>query len=382
LCCVITRVVAGIFFGGVAALLVSWLIALIYIPMAMSTTLQLRSGYLGNFFDQRFQLFRKSPDRATALFGSALWGSLFSVALAWGIVGGLVFVLLWKDIRDEVLDFLTTVIGFTVTFSIKWLMLKVFRRFWFSALYRRKPGAANIMHLVLECWNLGLSSGFMLIRIVRLVLTSLFYVGRMDTPLLAEGVGVIFNSPLDSYPMAFRRDLIIHEAHRHPWIERLGTMYMMKLQHGHNFGSRGGAAWRTVLVLALFPWLRKHRLLPPIILDDSEDIGNADDMYGLGSLSGIRNRRRKAVVISHQSDDPTTQLKFENQSLVFENHSLQRQVMELQSRLGHERRRSTVLNKTLRTSFRASIAPSPTSNASLQYNDANEHRRRRDTSET
>ena len=83
---------------------VSWLTALIYIPMAMSTTLQMRSGYLGNLFDQRFQLFRKSPDRATALFGSALWGSLLSAALAWGIVGGIIFAFSYEKIRDEVMN--------------------------------------------------------------------------------------------------------------------------------------------------------------------------------------------------------------------------------------------------------------------------------------
>lgn len=49
------------------------------------------------------------------------------------------------------------------------------------------------MHLVLECWNLGLSSGFMLLRVVRLVLTSIFYIGRMDTPFLVSHV-----APFDS----------------------------------------------------------------------------------------------------------------------------------------------------------------------------------------
>ena len=259
----------------------------------------------------------------------------------------------------------STVIGFTTTFSLKWLMLKVFRRFWFSGLYRKKPGAANIMHLVLECWNLGLSSGFMLLRVVRLVLTALFYVGRMDTPFLAEGVGVIFNSPLDSYPMAFRRDLIIHEAHRHPWIERVGAMYMMKLQHGQKFGSRAGAAWRIIFTLALFPWLRKHRQLPPILLedemDDSTQHNEDQDTFGLDSLQGqsaqIRNRRRKAMVVASETDDAVKRSLVENQSLVFENNALRRQVMELQNRLNRESRRSAILNRSLRTSVRASVRP-------------------------
>lgn len=112
----------------------------------MSTLLQMRSGYLGHFFEQRFQLFRKSTDRATALFGSALWGSLFSAGLAWGIVGGLVFVYLWGGIRGEVLDFTAGVIGFATTFALKWLALKLFRNIYFSGLYRDKPGAAVRCH--------------------------------------------------------------------------------------------------------------------------------------------------------------------------------------------------------------------------------------------
>lgn len=180
----------------------------------------------------------------------------------------------------------------------------------------------------------------------------------------AEGVGVIFNSPLDSYPMAFRRDLIIHDAHRHPWIERLGTMYMMKLQHGRTFGSRAGAAWRIIFTLALFPWLRKHRQLPPILLDDeSTDATDGDkDMYGLDSLQGqsvrIRNRRRQAMVVANDMDDPVAKSMVMNQSLVFENNELRRQVMELQNRLNRESRRSVLLNRSLRSSVRgASMRP-------------------------
>lgn len=366
--------------------------------MAMSTVLQMRSGkisnaytrstvvlslrvdailgYLGNFFDQRFQLFRKSTDRATALFGSALWGSIFSAALAWGIIGGVIFVFLWNGIRDQALNFMAGVIGFTSTFILKWLMLKVFRRFYFSGLYRRKPGAANIFHLVLECWNIALSSGFMLLRVVRLVLTAVFYVGRMDTPFLAEGVGVIFNSPLDSYPMAFRRDLIVHDAHRHPWIERLGTIYMMKLQHGRQFGRRGGAAWRMVFVFALLPWLRKHRQIAPLYLAKSEDEeelldGIEDDEFRLdspivrrasvammmqhrrASISLMQNRQRAST--GNDDDWPHSGLLAENRSLIAENVALQRQVMELRSLLGRGRRQSTVQGPPFSsTSLRAS----------------------------
>ena len=47
--------------------------------------------------------------------------------------------------------------------------------------------------------------------------------------------------------------------HRHPLIERLGFLFMMKLRLGPEFGRKGGAAWRLVFVCMLMPWLRKYR---------------------------------------------------------------------------------------------------------------------------
>jgi len=66
---------------------------------------------------------------------------------------------------------------------------------------------------------------------------------------------------LDYYPTIHLQDLLAQEAHRHPYIEVLGTMYLMKLRHGPNFGSRAGSCWRLLFVYALMPWLRKYRAL-------------------------------------------------------------------------------------------------------------------------
>lgn len=64
---------------------------------------------------------------------------------------------------------------------------------------------------------------------------------------------------MDALPIIFNRDLLVHEAHRHPYIERLGYLYLLKLRHGPAFGSRGGAAFRILFTVALMPWLRSHR---------------------------------------------------------------------------------------------------------------------------
>ena len=64
---------------------------------------------------------------------------------------------------------------------------------------------------------------------------------------------------MDGYPHAFRKDFLAHEAHRHPYIECLGALYMLKLRYGHRFATRAGGIWRLVYISALMPWLSKYR---------------------------------------------------------------------------------------------------------------------------
>lgn len=73
-------------------------------------------------------------------------------------------------------------------------------------------------------------------------------------------MGVIGPIILDAGPFAFRKDLLLHDAHRHPYIERLGLLYMMKLRFGNSFATRNGSCWRLLFTLALMPWFRKYRI--------------------------------------------------------------------------------------------------------------------------
>lgn len=71
----------------------------------------------------------------------------------------------------------------------------------------------------------------------------------------------ISNTTIDMYPSIHLQDLLSHEAHRHPYIEMLGTMYLLKLRHGKTFATRAGACWRLLFVYGLMPWLDKYRAL-------------------------------------------------------------------------------------------------------------------------
>lgn len=96
------------------------------------------------------------------------------------------------------------------------------------------------------------------------------------------------------------RDLLQHEAHRHPYLgehkifalkkvfvttsflpsnclvaiigvilaERLAQMYLMKM-HQPGFNSNAGAVWRQLFVVAMMPWMRKHRVFSDVRLSQS-----------------------------------------------------------------------------------------------------------------
>uniref|UniRef100_A0A6U6KSK7 Uncharacterized protein n=2 Tax=Odontella aurita TaxID=265563 RepID=A0A6U6KSK7_9STRA len=150
----------------------------------------------------------------------------------------------------------------TVVIIFRVLLLIAVRTKLYEAFYRPKPARANIITLALEAANFALSFGFIIVRSVKLLFISAFYIGRIDTPFLAPGVGNPWGYfELDNYPTIFTKDILAHEAHRHPFIEMLGTVYMLKLRHGDYFGSRAGSCWRLIFVFALMPWLSKYRLM-------------------------------------------------------------------------------------------------------------------------
>jgi hypothetical protein len=172
------------------------------------------------------------------------------------------------------------VVGFFLILAIRLSVLLVLRCAFFSALYRKKPGAANVMFTVLEVWNIALTLGFVFIRTIKLILISILYIARIDTPFLATGVGRFGPVELDSVSIAFEKDLLIHEAHRHMFIERFGLLCLIKLHAANKFGTRAGSAWRLLFVIITIPWLRKYRVDRNTIALEEEIEQIQDDMEG------------------------------------------------------------------------------------------------------
>ena len=62
---------------------------------------------------------------------------------------------------------------------------------YFRGFYRSQPAKANIYFLAMDWANFGLAAGFVFVRMVKLLVVSAFSVGRIDTDLLAKGVGQV-----------------------------------------------------------------------------------------------------------------------------------------------------------------------------------------------
>lgn len=213
------------------------------------------------------------PDTVTLLTGSLFWGCLFASILVGIVVALVIFLFIWQGSVYIAQRIVAVFIGILIVALIRIGIFCVGRRRYFKAFYRTKPAAANIFFLAMEWANFALSVGFVFVRMIKLLITTSFCIGRIDTPFLARGMGEIGPVELDAFPTIHLRDILSHEAHRHPYIEMLGSMYLMKLHFGKRFGTNGGSCWRLIFIYALFPWLHKYR----VFSDDGGGEANDDD---------------------------------------------------------------------------------------------------------
>ena len=146
--------------------------------------------------------------------------------------------------------------GIITIIILKIIFFGCLNKRWFLSFYRTRPFAANVMALALDWANFALSIGFVVARTIKLLFAAVIFVGKIDTPLLVKSPIL---TRLDKIPDIFLKDIMFHEAHRHPYIEQLGAIYLMKLRYRDEFGKDAGTNWRLLFIYALMPWMSKYR---------------------------------------------------------------------------------------------------------------------------
>jgi len=178
--------------------------------------LKLRCGVIPYMRDPNGRLLRNNPDQVTYLWGSMFWGTLLASLLLGGLVGGILFLVLYQNTSYIAQRILAIIIGLVIVYGGLIMFSLAIRRFTSQALYRKRPRFANIVLVGRECAFIGLSVWFTISRIAKLLLTMIMFVGRLDIPLLAPGVGSFdeWGFQIDSHPRMFLVDILQHEAHR------------------------------------------------------------------------------------------------------------------------------------------------------------------------
>jgi hypothetical protein len=178
--------------------------------------------------------------------------------LTFFLVGFIILLFVWPFSSDFMIMLVAWVLSLAIATLAKKLMASNCGRHLYKGFFRAKPAIANLVTLALECAYMGLGGGFLILQASQLFLCSVFFIGRFDVPLPSKRA-LCFGCSIECASTSFISDMLVHEAHRHPYMERLSTMYMVKLKND-SFGREAGACWRQLFVLELMPWLAKYRV--------------------------------------------------------------------------------------------------------------------------
>lgn len=286
------------------------------------------------------------------LTGSLFWGCLFAGVIVGSLVGGASFLFVWQGSIFYMQQLAALIIGVAVIAVLRLIIMMYGRFRYFKSFFRTHPARANIFFLAMEWANFALTAGFVFVRLVKLLLIAGLSVGRIDTPFLAKGVGVMGPLELDPFPTIHMRDIMSHEAHRHPYMETLGTIYLMKLRYGKLFCSNAGSCWRLIFVYALMPWMQKYRIFATDekmldedgneIIDDNEVSKELRDLdQNMARNLDIRSSYKAAPVILQNLKKSTTNKDLTISRLRDENARLQAAVKELSDKLKRKSKKSS-----------------------------------------
>jgi len=245
--------------GVCAGLAVAIFCMLVYIPSVTNTLLKLRNGMIPSLHDPFYDTFKKTPDNVVQNIGNMVFSLMGASAMMAGVISGIVFSFSYPYTREQILKYVATAIGIATTMVIKIVGQKLLRGRHFSSFYRKMPASANFANLFFECWYIGTGLLVVVVRLVTFIVAGVLWLGRIDVEFLHPDVKV-FGTGLDGVPVSFKRDLLVHEAHNHPYIERLGGMYLRRLKDGQNFGTVAGTTWRCLFASGLMPWIVKYKV--------------------------------------------------------------------------------------------------------------------------
>lgn len=247
--------------GGAFGILAMIFVTACYFPSGMAQILMLRHGsFKSPLTNGRFEQLRLRPFNATYLFAGAIWGVLATGVSTAVLIGSITFFAVWSETSSFVIGLVAMLVGLSVSLIIRSILICSIRGKAHNAFYRKKPVLSNILSVLLETWSFAVALGFILARGLKLIIATCFYLGRIDCHLLHPNVNDVNKAiTIDGLPDSFTIDLLLHDAHRHPYLERLGLIYMLKIYKEESFASRAGCSWRLLFTLALCPWLRRYR---------------------------------------------------------------------------------------------------------------------------
>uniref|UniRef100_A0A7S4VN57 Uncharacterized protein n=1 Tax=Ditylum brightwellii TaxID=49249 RepID=A0A7S4VN57_9STRA len=256
-----TRLEWALDIGSIFSFLSALTTTILYIPSVVSTTMKFRRGVLPTLRSEDFlHRYRFALDQTTLLFPGMVWGLAISSIVIGVLFGGLIYLILWPASQQVAFDIIGNLIGLTVVLIAKIIISQIIRFSHYAAFYRTKPLSANIFNICVECYAIGISLWFMLVRAIKITILAALYLGRTDTPLFASGVGIFGPLEIDNWPTVTRKEILLHDAHRHPYLDTLGYLYMMQLRfRDGGFMKRACSAWRLIFVQAFMPWLHKYR---------------------------------------------------------------------------------------------------------------------------